>query len=115
VNAHVFDVSGARRLALSLPAATEQDHHGMPSFRVGTRIFATVPDDRHVRVMAGEPAVLAAVAEYPGVCEPFYWGRRLACVVVDLSAAPPALVKDLLTDAWLRKASPTQARQLEHH
>ena len=32
----------ARALALSLPEAVEQDHHGRPSFRVGGRIFATL-------------------------------------------------------------------------
>ena len=34
----------ARQLALALPEATEQDHHGMASFRVRGKIFATVPD-----------------------------------------------------------------------
>ena len=36
----------ARRLALALPEAVEQDHHGRPAFRVGGKIFATlqVPD-----------------------------------------------------------------------
>jgi hypothetical protein len=110
----VTDLPGVRRIALSLPEATEQDHHGMPSFRVGTKIFATVPDDRHVRIMASEPAVLAAVAEYPVACEPAYWGRRLACVVVDIAAVPSDLIDDLLTEAWLRKARPSLARQLEN-
>jgi hypothetical protein len=31
----------ARHLALGLPEAVEQDHHGRPSFRVGGKIFAT--------------------------------------------------------------------------
>jgi hypothetical protein len=34
-------VDRVRELALQLPEATEQDHHGRPSFRVG-RIFATI-------------------------------------------------------------------------
>ena len=41
----------ACRMALSLPEATEEDHHGIPSFRVGNKIFATVPDDEHLRIM----------------------------------------------------------------
>ncbi len=93
-----------RRFALALPEATEQDHHGMVSFRVGTRIFATVPDDDHVRIMVDESEILAAVAENPRVCEPFYWGKRLSCVVVDTRTAPPQLVRELLTEAWRRKA-----------
>jgi hypothetical protein len=32
----------ARRLALAQPEATEQDHHGRPSFRVAGKIFATL-------------------------------------------------------------------------
>jgi hypothetical protein len=31
----------ARELALGLPDAVEQDHHGRPSIRVSKRIFAT--------------------------------------------------------------------------
>ena len=93
-----------RRLALALPEATEQDHHGMVSFRVGNKIFATVPDPEHIRIMVDESEILAAVAENPLVCEPFYWGKRLACVVVNTRKARPALVTELLTQAWLRKA-----------
>ena len=32
----------ARAIALALPEAVEQDHHGRPSFRVAGRIFATL-------------------------------------------------------------------------
>jgi hypothetical protein len=91
-------------VALALPEATEQDHHGMASFRVRGKIFATVPDDDHVRIMAGEAEILAAVAEHPDVCAPNYWGKRLACVVVTTRDAPTQLVQELLTEAWLRKA-----------
>lgn len=34
----------ARTIALGLPEATEQDHHGMASFQIRGKIFATVPD-----------------------------------------------------------------------
>ena len=44
----------ARRLALSLPDAVEQDHHGRPSFRVAGRIFATLWDPRPVLADAWE-------------------------------------------------------------
>ena len=94
-----------RDLALSWPEVYEQDHHGIVSFRVRGKIFATVPDERHLRVMAGEAEIRAAVAEHPGFCEPFYWGSRLACVVVSLEATTDEnLVSDLLAEAWLAKA-----------
>ena len=94
----------ARALALSLPEAAEQDHHGLDSFRVRGKIFATVPDDGHLRIMIDEDDIKAAVAEHPGTCAPFYWGARLACVVVTLAEAEPPLVRELLTEAWRRKA-----------
>jgi hypothetical protein len=40
----VVSVDQARRFALSLPEAVEQDHHGRPSFRVAGKIFATLWD-----------------------------------------------------------------------
>ncbi len=101
----------ARELALALPEATEQDHHGLASFRVRGKIFATVPDDTHLRVMVDEMEIRAAVAENPRACHEFYWGKRLACVVVDLGVASPALVKELLVEAWARKAPKNLARE----
>ncbi len=102
----------ARRLALALPEATEEDHHDITSFRVRGKIFATVPDDTHLRVMVDEMEIRAAVAENPKACQEFYWGKRLACVVVDLKLARLPLVRDLLTDAWIRKAPAKLVRDL---
>lgn len=98
------DLQQARRLAMALPEATESDHHGMPSFRVRDKIFATVPDENHLRIMVAEPDILAAVAENPHTCAPVYWGKRLACVAVELRTAEPDLIAELLTDSWARKA-----------
>jgi len=100
----VTTLGQARKVALALPETTEEPHHDMSSFRVRGKIFATVPDDAHLRVMVDEMEIRAAVAENPEACQEFYWGKRLACVVVDLKRAKLALVKDLLTDAWIRKA-----------
>lgn len=47
----MMTIADARDLALSFPGATEEPHHGMPSFRVRGKIFATVPDGQHLRVM----------------------------------------------------------------
>lgn len=46
----------ARRLALSLLHAEEQDHHGKPSFRVAGRIFGTLWDEDHMNVMSPRQA-----------------------------------------------------------
>jgi hypothetical protein len=103
----------ARALALALPETGVQDHHGMDSFRVRGKIFATVPDEDHIRIMVAEEEILAAVAEDPAACAPFYWGARLACVVVTLGAADAALVEELLTEAWRRKAPKGLAGELD--
>jgi hypothetical protein len=100
----MVSVDDARRLALALPEASEQDHHGRPSFRVGGRIFATLWDERHMNVMLDEPGILTAVQAHPGVCAEVMWGKRLAAVRVALPDADPGLLADLLGDAWERKA-----------
>lgn len=40
----MLTVEQVRQFAMSLPEATEQDHHGMDSFRVRGRIFARDPE-----------------------------------------------------------------------
>ena len=95
----------ARQIALELPDAVEQDHHGRPSFRVTKRIFATLWDDRHMNVMLDEPGILTAVAEHPRECSEVYWGKRLAAVRVDLEVADAALLGELLEDAWETKGT----------
>ena len=94
----------ARRLALSLPEATEQDHHGFPSFRVRGKIFATLPDDEHLNVMLGAADVQLALAMARQCCEAVWWGKRLAGVRVTLPAADSKRVGALLRMAWEGKA-----------
>jgi hypothetical protein len=100
----VIGTDEARRLALALPEAVEQDHHGRPSFRVSGRIFATLWDPEHMNVMLDEPGILTAVEANPDVCAEVMWGKRLAAVRVALPAADPGLLSDLLADAWEDKA-----------
>lgn len=94
----------ARQLALGLPGALEQDHHGRPSFRVGGKVFATLWDERTVNVMVDEPGIRTATQRHPDWCTERYWGKRLAAVAVDLERAPPDGLAELLTDAWEGKA-----------
>ena len=99
----------ARRLALGLPDAVEQDHHGRPSFRVAKRIFATLWDERHMNVMLDEPGILTAVGEHPRECSEVHWGKRLAAVRVDLELAEAPLLRELLEDAWeAKRVGPTR-------
>lgn len=94
----------ACRLALSFPEATEEDHHGMPSFRVGSKIFATVPDDEHLRVMLDSHTTQAAVSEDPAAFEQLWWGKKLCGVRVILAHADRRRLAELLKEAWRRIA-----------
>jgi hypothetical protein len=100
----MVSVERIRQLALALPAAVEQDHHGRPSFRVVGRIFATLWDEGRMNVMLDEAGILTAVQGNPAACEEFWWGKRLAAVHVRLDRADQALAGELLTDAWEQKA-----------
>jgi hypothetical protein len=105
-------LSHVRAIALALPEVTESDHHGMASFRVRGKIFATVPDDEHVRIMLDESGIRSAVAEEPLICDEFYWGKKLSCVVVAVKPATTSLLRELLTDAWLLKAPVSLTRRV---
>jgi hypothetical protein len=95
----------ARSLALALPDAVEQDHHGKPSFRVGGKIFATLWDDTRMNVMLDEGGILTAADAHPDACEPVRWGKRLAAVGVRLPVVDRELLAALLEDAWETKLS----------
>jgi hypothetical protein len=106
----MISVDQARQLALDLPGTVEQDHHGRPSFRVTKRIFATLWDERHMNVMLDEPGIMTAVADHPPECSEVWWGKRLAAVRVDLDVAEPALLRELLEDAWETKRTGVSER-----
>jgi hypothetical protein len=94
----------ARRVALGFAGTVERDHHGFPSFRGAKRIFATLPDPDHLHVMLDEEDIRAAVAEWPAWCEEKWWGKKLAALRVTLPDADPAIVAELLEDAWRQRA-----------
>jgi hypothetical protein len=94
-----------RRLALSLPEVTEAPHHDMTSFRVGGKLFATMPPEGdRVHIFVGEDEVAASCAEHPGTVEELWWGKKLSGCRVHLAKAKTAVVRELLTEAWHRKA-----------
>jgi hypothetical protein len=99
----VISTEQARALALALPEAVEQDHHGRPSFRVRGKIFATLWTPEQMNVMLEKDGILTAVAEHPDACSQVFWGKRLAAVRVQLPDASPQLLGDLLADAWERR------------
>ena len=94
----------ARELALSLPEAVEQDHHGRPSFRVAKKIFATLWEEVHMNVMLDEGGIRMAVQSDPDAFEEVWWGKRLAAVRVDLRRVEAATLRRLLEEAWELRA-----------
>ena len=97
--------SDARAIALSLPDATEAPHFDYASFRVGGKIFATMPPyGRHLHAFVDEEERQRSLALHPGCVEALHWGRRVLGLRVDLLGADAALATRLLVRAWLRKA-----------
>jgi hypothetical protein len=106
---------GFRRLALSLPEATEVGHMGHPDFRVRGKIFATLgyPEGGWGMVKLGAAQQTRLVERAPDVFVPAAgaWGRAGA-THVHLRAADKATVRKALTAAWCNTAPKTLARQL---
>ncbi|MFZ5478563.1 MAG: MmcQ/YjbR family DNA-binding protein [Myxococcota bacterium] len=95
-----------RAFAASLPGTTEAPHFELLSFRVGTKIYATVPPGApEVRVFVDEAAAREAVAREPGALELLYWGAKLAGVRARLDAADDDHLRALLRAAWERKGA----------
>ena len=103
----------ARTIALALPEAMEQDHHGRPSFRVAGKIFATLWNKDHMNVMLDHDGILTAVQTRPDCCSEQWWGKKLAAVHVTLSRADEPLLAELLQDAWEGKAPRHLVAELE--
>jgi hypothetical protein len=99
-------------MALSLPGAVEQDHHGIASFRVVKKIFATLPAPDLLRVFVDEESARSAVQRHPAWCELVRWGAKISGVGFALDVAPPQIVEEYLTEAWADRAPAALRAQL---
>lgn len=108
----MVDLNELRYLALSFPETSEEEHHDRPSFRVGGKIFATLPDDGHVNVMLDAEAAHIATVITPDACEKLWWGERLTGITVVLARAELDMLAAVLTAAWRRKAPRELAKLL---
>lgn len=94
-----------RRMALSLPEATEEPHFHYTSFRIRGKIFATAPPDgEYLHVFVADRQRDAALASEPDFLEELRWGRQVKGLRVLLPAARPDVVGKLLAQAWSAKA-----------
>ena len=84
-----------RRLALTLPEASEQSHMGHPDFRVRGKIFATLayPDEARAMVKLQHEQQDALTRARPEMFAPVPggWGRRGATYVTLSAADEPAV------------------------
>jgi hypothetical protein len=108
--------SDFRRLALSLPEATEQSHMDHPDFRVAGKIFATLgyPEDGWAMVKLTPVEQEIFMKAQPGVFSPCAgaWGRRGATSVRLKTARKPTL-RRALTAAWLLAAPKSLSSQFK--
>jgi hypothetical protein len=107
-----MDAAQVRRFALGLPGAEEYEHGGLPAFRVRGRRFASMLAEDGINLMPGEDAIREAVAEWPQACHEQRFGQRLAAVRVEFADLDPAVVRELITDAWRSKAPARLAAML---
>jgi hypothetical protein len=94
------NVREVRRLALALPEATEQPHFHLTSFRVKSKIFATVaPDGSYMNVFVDDALREIMVSVDPKAYETQWWGKS-GYLHVHLAAAKARDVKTLLRGAY---------------
>jgi hypothetical protein len=92
-----------RRIALSLEGAEEASHMGVPDFRVGGRIFATLASERqgYGNLMLTPELQADFVGELPDVFLPIAggWGR-MGMTHIRLAVANEDVLTGALRAAW---------------
>jgi hypothetical protein len=98
----MVDIETARQLALSLKGTVEQDHFGMPSFRVNKRIFSTLWVKEHRMMVKLSPVDQSVFNSFdPSIFYPVpnKWGLKGA-TFIELDKVRPDMLGDALTLAW---------------
>lgn len=96
-----------RKIALSLPEASESAHMDHPDFRVGGKIFASLgyPDNEHGMVVLPREDQARLVETYPKIFTPAKgaWGKQ-GSTTVRLAAVDQATLRGALEIAWRKRA-----------
>jgi hypothetical protein len=105
-----------RKLALTLPEATESAHMGHPDFRVRGKIFATLgyPGDAWGMVKLTPEQQRIFIEAEPKMFAPIKgaWGRQGA-TQVNLAAAKKTALRSALALAWRNTAPKRLAAELQ--
>lgn len=96
-----------RKIALSMPEASESEHMAHPDFRVGGKIFATLgyPDQEHGMVVLPLEEQARLLRSHPKIFFPAKgaWGRQ-GSTVVRLEAVDRATLRSAIEIAWRKRA-----------
>lgn len=104
--------STVRTFAMSLDDVSEAPHHEYSSFRVGGKIFVTMPPgEEYIHVFIPEERREEVLELYSSCTEKLLWGGKVVGVRIELAKAEAAAVKQLVKEAWAHKASKTSKRK----
>ncbi|PZR74135.1 MAG: hypothetical protein DLM73_08825 [Chthoniobacterales bacterium] len=96
-----------RRIALSMPEASESAHMEHPDFRVGGKIFATLgyPDKDHGMVVLPPDEQVRLIQMHPKIFSPAKgaWGKR-GSTMVRLETVDKTTLQSAIEIAWRNKA-----------
>jgi hypothetical protein len=96
-----------RKIALSMPDATEGEHMAHPDFRVAGKIFATLgyPDQEHGMVILPPEEQARLVRSHPKLFSPAKgaWGRS-GSTVVRLEKIDKQTLQRVMKIAWQKRA-----------
>ena len=101
-----------RKIALSLGNVTEQPHFDKTSFRVGTKIFATLDEKANkavVKFSETEQSVFCAYDSQIIYPVPGKWGGH-GWTMIELSRIPKSMLADALQTAYATLVSPPSKR-----
>ena len=98
-------VEQARAFALELPEVVEAGHMGKPDFRVGGKVFASLPAGARMSLRLDPAEQAAVVGSAPDAFAPAAgaWGRQ-GWTVVQLAAVDPEELRELVVGAWRFRA-----------
>jgi hypothetical protein len=98
----MITIEAVRKLALSFPETSEQEHFGMPSFRVNKKIFSTIwiKDNRAmVKLTPIDQSVFCDIDPKSFLPVPGGWGAKGA-TFVELKFVAQEIFRDALTTAY---------------
>jgi hypothetical protein len=105
--AETMTISDFRRVALSMPEASESAHMAHPDFRVGGKIFATLgyPDQDHGMVILPPEEQARLVRVHPDTFSAAKgaWGRS-GSTSVRLDAVDESTLRRVMEIAWRKRA-----------